>query len=337
MLKHMVSATAILMMGTVAAQAETLRWARAGDALTLDPHAQNEGPTSALAHQMMEPLIMRDMTGAIVPALATEWAPSEEDPNVWVFELRENVTFHDGAAFDSEDVVFSLNRAMSADSDFKELLGSVKEVRASGPYTVEIETNGPNPILPSNLTNLFILDEGWAKAHGVEKPQDFEGREDTSAVRNANGTGAFMLVERAPDSKTVLKRNPNHWGKDQFSQDVTELVFTPIQNAATRVAALLSGEVDFIQDVPVQGRDLHEVPDREAPSRHLGDDGSFDHAAALLDQQGVELPPQHALAGEPHSGSDQEQAQRQHPRPGRAGPRLDRPNPGKVPGRRPRL
>ena len=98
------SATAMLAAG---ASADTIRWARAGDALTLDPHAQNEGPTSALAHQIMEPLVMRDMTGAMVPALATEWGPSADNPNVWTFKLREGVTFHDGAEFDSSDVVFS--------------------------------------------------------------------------------------------------------------------------------------------------------------------------------------------------------------------------------------
>ncbi|MFK7876203.1 MAG: ABC transporter substrate-binding protein [Paracoccaceae bacterium] len=234
------------------ASAETLRWARAGDSLTLDPHAQNEGPTTALAHQIMETLVMRDMTGAIVPSLATEWGPSESDPNVWVFQLREGVTFHDGAAFDSSDVKFSLERAMSEDSDFKELLASVAEVRTAGPLTVEIVTNGPNPIMANNLTNMFMMDEDWARANNAVKVQDVEGGEDTFAAKNTNGTGPYKLVSREPDVKTVLTINDTYWGKDEFPMDVTEIIYTPIQNAATRVAALLSGEVDFIQDVPVQ-------------------------------------------------------------------------------------
>ncbi|MEL6168291.1 MAG: ABC transporter substrate-binding protein [Pseudomonadota bacterium] len=240
-----------------AANAETLRWARAGDALTLDPHAQNEGPTSALAHQIMEPLVMRDMTGAIVPALATDWGPSTEDPNIWVFNLREGVTFHDGAAFDSEDVVFSLNRAMTPDSDYKELLASVSEVRAAGPYTIEIVTNGPNPIMPNNLTNMFIMDKDWAEANNATKVQDYEGGEDTFAAKNANGTGPYKLISREPDVRTVLEMNSDYWGAGEFPMEVTRIEYTPIQNAATRVAALLSGEVDFIQDVPVQ--DLERV------------------------------------------------------------------------------
>ncbi len=244
-----------------AASAETLRWARAGDSLTLDPHAQNEGPTHALAHQIMEPLVMRDMTGAMVPALATDWGPKEDDPNVWVFTLREGVTFHDGAEFNVEDVVFSFERAMTADSDMKELLSSIAEVRAVDDYTVEFETNGPNPILPNNFTNLFIMDKGWAEANNAVEVQDYEGGQDTYAAKNANGTGPFRLVSREPDVRTVLEQNENYWGAGEFPMEVTRIEYTPIQNAATRVAALLSGEVDFIQDVPVQ--DLGRVGQSE--------------------------------------------------------------------------
>ena len=248
---------AALLSSTALVSAETLKWARAGDSLTLDPHAQNEGPTSTLAHQIMEPLIIRDHTGAIEAALATEWGPSPDDPNIWVFQLREGVAFHDGAAFDSEDVVFSMNRAMTPDSDYKELLASVKEVRAAGPYTVEIVTDGPNPIMPNNLTNLFIMDKDWAEANSAVKVQDYEGGEDTFAAKNANGTGPYKLISREPDVKTVLEAYEGYWGAGEFPLDVTAIEYTPIQTPATRVAALLSGEVDFIQDVPVQ--DLERV------------------------------------------------------------------------------
>jgi len=112
---------------TSTATAETLRWARAGDSLTLDPHAQNEGPTHTLAHQIYEPLLQRDMAGQVIPALATEWAPTD-DPTVWRFKLREGVSFHDGADFNADDVVFSLERAMMPTSAMKELLSSVASV-----------------------------------------------------------------------------------------------------------------------------------------------------------------------------------------------------------------
>ena len=253
------SSAAALVAGS--ASAETLRWARAGDSLTLDPHAQNEGPTHTLAHQIYEPLIIRDMTGAFESALATEWYVNQDDPNVWTFKLREGVTFHDGADMTAEDVVFSFERAMTPDSDMKELLNSITEIRAVDDHTVEIETDGPNPILPSNLTNLFIMDKGWTEANDTVKVQDFEGGETTFATTNANGTGPFRLESREPDVRTVLSQNEDYWGIGQFPMEVTEIVYTPIQNAATRVAALLSGEVDFIQDVPVQ--DLGRVGDQE--------------------------------------------------------------------------
>lgn len=253
--------------------AETLRWARSGDALTLDPHAQNEGPTHTIRHQMYEPLIIRDVTGAFEPALATEWAPKAGDPNVWVFKLREGVKFHDGADFTAEDVVFSFNRAKQPNSDMKELIGSIVEVRAIDDYTIEMVTSGPNPILPSNLTNLFIMDKGWTEANNTVNVQDFEGGEITYATTNANGTGPYELTSREPDVKTVMTRNDAYWGKDMFPMEVSEIVYTPIQNAATRVAALLSGEVDFLQDMPVQDLERVNAADglmvRQAPQNRV--------------------------------------------------------------------
>ncbi len=235
--------------------AETLNWARAGDSLTMDPHGQNEGPTHSLASQIYEPLIQRDMAGKQVAALATKWGPKKSDPNVWAFKLREGVKFHNGEEFDSEDVVFSFKRAMSPDSDMKELLSSVKEVRAQGKYGFEIVTDGPNPIMAANLNDIYIMDKGWTEKNNAVKVQDFEGGEDTFAAKNTNGTGPYILISRVPDSKTVLKLNKNYWGKGQFPLEITTINYTPIKNAATRVAALLSGEVDFIQDVPVQDLD----------------------------------------------------------------------------------
>ena len=254
-------AVAALLSTTALANAETLRWARAGDALTLDPHSQNEGPTHTMRHQMYEPLIIRDTAGAFEPALATEWGPSADDPNVWVFKLREGVKFHDGADFTAEDVVFSYQRAQSENSDMRELINSIVEIRAVDDFTVEMVTDGPNPILPSNLTNLYIMDKGWTEANNTVAVQDFEGGEITYATTNVNGTGPYRLQSREPDVRTVMVRNEDYWGRDMFPLEVSEIIYTPIQNAATRVAALLSGEVNFLQDMPVQ--DLQRVDDAD--------------------------------------------------------------------------
>ena len=141
---------------------------------------------------------------------------------------------------------------MADGSDMKELLSSIKEVRAVSPYVVDVETNGANPLLVNNLTNLFMMDKDWAVAHDVLTPHDVAKGETNYATANTNGTGAFTLISRAVDEKTVLKANPNYWGKDIYPNQVTEIIYTPIQSSATRVAALLSGQVDLIQDVPVQ-------------------------------------------------------------------------------------
>jgi peptide/nickel transport system substrate-binding protein len=135
----------------------------------------------------------------------------------------------------------------------KGLLTSIESVTKVDDKTVHVKTKGPTPLLVNNLTNTFIMDKEWTEANNATKTQDFKAGEENFAVRNTNGTGAFQLVSREPDVKTVLKRNDNYWGKGQdVPLEVTEIVYTPIKSDATRMAALLSGEVDFVQDVPVQ-------------------------------------------------------------------------------------
>ena len=230
--------------------ADTLRWARAMDALTLDPHSQNEGPTHTMSGHIYEPLVRRGGGGSLVPVLATDWYVLESDPNVWVFELRSGVNFHDGAPFSADDVVFSLNRAMSDFSGSKPYLAAVAEVSKADELTVHVRMTGPSPIFPNNLTNVFMMNSAWSEANEVAQPQDFAGGRASFAARNTNGTGRYRLVSRDPDVRTVLELNDGHWSESQ--PDVTEIIYLPITDAATRIAALLSGEVDLIQDVPVQ-------------------------------------------------------------------------------------
>ena len=236
---------------TPAVQAETLRWARSTDASTLDPHALNNGPNHNLLHQIYEPLIIRTADGKLVPTLATSWALTN-DPNVWEFKLRKGVKFHDGSLFTADDVLFSLQRARAPTSDMRSLLVSITDVVKIDPFTVQIKTSGPNPLLPDNLINIQILSAAWAKAHGVELPQNASAKEETYATRNVNGTGPYTLASREQDARTVLKLFPGYWGRGQFPLEIDELVYLPIKSPATRVAALLSGEVDFVQDLPIQ-------------------------------------------------------------------------------------
>ncbi|ANP35145.1 peptide ABC transporter substrate-binding protein [Phaeobacter gallaeciensis] len=235
-----------------------LRWTSQGDALTMDPHSQNEGPTIAMNGQIYESLVTRDADLTLQPELAESW---EAGSDGWTFKLRQGVKFHDGADFTAEDVVFSFERANHEASDYKEQAKNVTSVEVIDDYTVKLMTDGPNPILPNQLTSIYMMDKGWSEANNVTAPQDFKAKEETYAVRNANGTGPFSLVSRAPDELTVLERNAAWWGNDMFPGNIDKIEYRPISNAATRVAALLSGEVDFVLDPPLQDLKRIEAAD----------------------------------------------------------------------------
>lgn len=252
MKKVIISLGAALLSTTILVSpvsAETVRWARASDALTLDPHSQNQGVTHNFAHHIYETLVDRDVEGTLQPRLATSWEIKADDPTTWVFTLRDGVTFHDGAAFTAEDVVFSLDRARSEKSNMRQLHVDVESVTAVDDLTVEVKMKGPSPLYINNLTNTFIMDKTWSETNNVVEVQDYAAGEDNFAVRNTNGTGPYKLVSREVDVRSVLTVNEAHWAE---APAVTEIIYLPISDAATRVAALLSGEVDIVQDVPVQ-------------------------------------------------------------------------------------
>jgi len=235
---------------TSAAQAETLRWARSADALTLDPHAQNDGVSATLLNQIYETLLWRDETGALQSRLATEWFVKDGDPNTWVFKIRQGVTFADGSALTAEDVAFSLDRVRGELSQLKQLHADVVSVAAVDDHTVEVTLRGPSLIYPNNVTGTFILDKEWTEANGADTVLDAASGVEAFTTRNVNGTGPFLLQSREEGVRTVLVRNEQHWAETK--PEISEVIYLPISDAATRIAALLSGEVDFVQDVPVQ-------------------------------------------------------------------------------------
>ncbi|WP_146346650.1 ABC transporter substrate-binding protein [Falsiphaeobacter marinintestinus] len=247
--KLLTVSVAALTVANPALAENVLRWTSQGDALTMDPHSQNEGPTIAMNGQIYESLVTRDAELNLQPELAESW---EAGADGWTFNLRKGVKFHDGADFTAEDVVFSFERANHEASDYKEQAKNVTSVEVIDDHTVKLMTDGPNPILPNQLTSIYMIDKGWAEANNVVAPQDFKAKEETYAVRNSNGTGPFALVSRAPDEMTVLARNADWWGEGMFPGNIDKIEYRPITNAATRVAALLSGEVDFVLDPPLQ-------------------------------------------------------------------------------------
>lgn len=247
------SALAAAMLIPLAGHTKTLRWASQGDILTLDPHAQNEGLTIAASSYIYEPLVQYDQDFNLVPGLATAW--EQITPTLWRFTVREGVKFHDGAPFTADDVAFSIERALAPTSNFKAYVNGVKQARATGDYTVEIETDGPNPVLLRQLTNVFIMNRAWAEKNNATAPQDFSKNEETFSARNANGTGPYMLKSREVDVRTVFDGNPDWWGNESKVGNVTEIIYTPIKQNATRTAALLSGEIDFVLDPSAQDLD----------------------------------------------------------------------------------
>jgi peptide/nickel transport system substrate-binding protein len=242
-MKRLITALALAALSAAAA-AQTLRWASQGDPQTMDPHSQNESMTNMMNGQVYEKLVTRDRQLGIVPALATEW--QQTGPLTWRFKLRPNVKFHDGAPLTADDVVFSINRAKELTSQVNVYANAVGTPKAIDPMTVEFTLDKVNPIFLQHLDALWILNKAWAEKHKVTKPLDFKNKEESYASFNANGTGPYMLVSRAPGIKTVYKRNPAWWGK--FEGNVQEIVYTPIGNDATRLAALVSGEIDFVLD-----------------------------------------------------------------------------------------
>jgi len=234
-------------LGAGLSGAATLRVANQGDAQSMDPHSLNETLQLSFTGNIYEPLVGRDKKLGLVPGLATQW--TQTAPTVWRFALRKGVKFHDGTPFGADDVVFSFKRAAGEGSDMKGYTSSFKEVRKVDDLTVEIETLAPFPILPDVISGVWMMSRKWCEDNKATTPVDRRKGIENTASFKANGTGPFRLKERQPATRTVLVRNGSYWGT--VESNVDEVIFTPIGNDATRVAALLSGEVDLMEPVPL--------------------------------------------------------------------------------------
>jgi len=239
------AATALLSLAAgSAAQAQTLRWASQGDPQTMDPHSQNEGLTNQLNGQVYEPLLDRDRALNLAPRLALSW--QQTSALTWRFRLRPGVKFHDGAAFTADDVVFSVQRAKELTSQFSVYAAALGTPVVVDNLTVDFRLERFNPVFLQHLASISVMSRAWCDKHKVNKPLDFKNREESFASFNANGTGPFRLVQRQPSIKTRYSRNPTWWGTP--SGNVQEIVYTPIASDATRLAALISGEIDLVLD-----------------------------------------------------------------------------------------
>jgi peptide/nickel transport system substrate-binding protein len=227
--------------------AKTLRFASGFDPQSMDPHGLALQYQTRVVSQIYESLVFRDRSFAMEPALAVSW--QQLDPKRWRFKLRPGVRFHDGTPFAADDVVFSIERALAKNSQRAFQLRGITEVRKVDELTVDFLLAAPDAVLPEKLIYVGMMSKAWCAAHGVMEPQNYNAKQETYAVRNANGTGPYQLKSYESDARTVLVANPRWWGK---RGNVDEAVYSVIQSDATRLAALVSGQVDFVIDPPFQ-------------------------------------------------------------------------------------
>ena len=231
--------------------AGALRIASAFDPQTMDPHAVALLYHSRIAFQVHDALLNRDADFKLEPALATRWQMT--GPTTWRFSLRSGVKFHDGSPFTADDAIFSIQRAQGPTSQRAFTLQGIAALKKVDALTIDIQLTAPDAVLPEKLLLVAMVSQAWCRQHGVEKAQDFNGKQETFAVRNANGTGPYRLVAYQPDVQVQLARHDGWWGRaDARNGNVAAATFLTIRSDATRLAALASGEVDLVLDPPFQ-------------------------------------------------------------------------------------
>ncbi len=232
-----------------ALHAKTFKWSSASDIPTLDIHSQNNALGNGVHAAIYDSLVYYNSRSfKVEPQLATEWKLI--NPTQMRISLRKGVKFSDGSAFTADDAKYSLERAMAKTSNYGVYAQGIDKVVKVDDHTIDVINKAPNPVLMNQLTELRIMSRAWAEKNKSLEPKDIRTKEETFAHRNAMGTGPFMVKEWQPDQKLVLVQNPNWWGRAQYAKEgnLTDIVYTPIKSEATRVAALLSGELDLVLD-----------------------------------------------------------------------------------------
>lgn len=245
-------ASLALTLGLLAAtgsQAVPLRWAAQNDILTMDPHSQNHATTNAILMHAYEGLTRYSPKYEVEPALATKW--TYISPTQVRFELRKGVKFHDGTPFTADDVVFSFGRISQPQGTMQIYVTGIKEVKKIDSHTVDIILHAPTPLLLKNIIDFRIMSKAWAEKNKTTSVQDYKAKEDNFASRNVMGTGPYRITGWQPDQKITMVQNTDWWDKANAS-NISEVNYLPIKSDPTRVAALLSGDVDLLTDLPTQ-------------------------------------------------------------------------------------
>lgn len=242
-IRYVSFALAALLAGQAAAA--DLRVGTASEPTYIDPHAQELGPNVDARMHIFDSLVRIGDGEELLPGLAESWRLVEA-PLVWEFKIRAGATFHDGAPVTAEDAAFSITRAPAvpgAPSTYSRHLRSVEKVEAIDTRTLRVRTKQPNPLLPANLAHIAVVDHRIGPGTG---PAAF------LSGAAANGTGPYRFVEFVPGERLVLQANPHYWGTKPRWDRVT---FRPMKTPASRLAALLTGEVDAISEVPTSDVD----------------------------------------------------------------------------------
>jgi peptide/nickel transport system substrate-binding protein len=239
---------ALLLPLTAPASAAELRWGASRDMGSLDPYSYGSTFTISTLNHAYEGLVRYDDQLKIEPALATSW--EDVSPTVRRFHLRKGVKFHDGSSFTADDVLASLTRVSDPKSPLRGNLPAYQGAEKIDDYTVDIKVTENYPLILNDLTNIFIFDKEWLVANNALAPTDVGSGIEGYATTHANGTGPFKIVSRKPDVETVFEVNKDWWDKPRHNID--KIVFTPIASPATAVAALLSGQIDYMEKAPLQ-------------------------------------------------------------------------------------
>ncbi|MDO4435651.1 MAG: ABC transporter substrate-binding protein [Cardiobacteriaceae bacterium] len=228
------------------AQAATIKIAYDADPVSLDPMQQLSADTIQMANLVFDGLVRYDHENKILPRLAERWERVNETTTR--FYLRQGVKFHSGNPFTADDVVFSFNRAMSA-PNFKSVIAPFEKIEKIDDFTVDIVEKKPYPLTLNMLTNLFIMDSKFYSGNDDKgQPKDQIALKGGSfAENNPSGTGAFKIESREQGIKVVFVKNPDFYEK---TGNVDRIELSAIKENATRISALLSGDVDFIFPVP---------------------------------------------------------------------------------------
>ena len=231
--------------------AQTLRWAAQNDILTLDPHSQNHATTNAILMHAYEGLTRYNAKYEVEPALATKW--TYVSPTQVRFELRKGVKFQDGSAFTADDVIFSFGRIKQPQGTMQIYVTGIADIKKIDDHTIDLVLSAPNPILLRNIIDFRIMSRTWADKNRSGNVQDYKAKEENYASRNVMGTGPYRILSWQPEQRIMMARNEAWWDKN--TGNVSQVVYTPIKSEPTRVAALLSGDVDMLTDVPTQDVD----------------------------------------------------------------------------------